>query len=316
MRIAVVGAGAIGGFVAAALARAGADVEVVARGLHREAIARRGIEIEHSDLGTFVARVRAVEDARDLRPVDVALLTFKAHQWPALLPQLLPLARSNKTIVVTLQNGVPFWFARTPPLKTVDPKGRIAAAFPDAKIIGAVVHVSGHIVRPGTIHQSGGMRYVLGELDGAQSDRLERLAAQFKDAGLQPTIDLNIRETMWLKLVNNAGLNPVSALSGRTIGSILREPATISEVRSLMEEAIAVGRALGTIGAVDVDARIAIASRLDDVKTSMLQDLEANRPLEIDPILGAIVELADRAHIRVPHLRTAYEALCARSGMG
>ena len=314
MRVAVVGAGAIGGFIAAALARAGAGVTVVARGAHLEAIQRSGIEIASSDLGAFISRVDAVDDARKLPPVDVALLTFKAHQWPQLLPQLHPLAKAG-TPVVTLQNGVPFWFARSPALRTVDPGGRIGAAFGDRRIIGGVVHVSGNVARPGVVHQSGGTRYRLGELDASASERLRHLIEQFQDAGLQAEFDPNIRETVWLKLVNNAALNPVSAMTGMTIGPMLRDAQSLAEVRTLMNEAIAIGRALGVVGAVNVDERIALASRLADVKTSMLQDLEAKRPLELDPILGALVELADRKHVASPHLRSAYESLCARSGM-
>ena len=314
MRIAVVGAGAIGGFIAAALARAGTEVAVVARGPHLDAIAERGIEVVSSDLGSFVAQVQATEDLRTLDRLDFALLTFKAHQWPMLLPQLLPLSKSH-TPIVTMQNGLPFWFARTPPLHTVDPKGRIGSAFPDAQVLGGVVHVSGHIVEPGRIHQSGGTRYLLGELDGVESERLRRLSDVMLDAGLDARIEPNIRERVWLKLVNNAGLNPVSALTGLTIRPLLERSATHDEVRTLMLEAISVGRALRVVDGVDVDERLALAARLSDVKTSMLQDLEARRPLELDPILGAIVELGDRLRVPVPHLRNAYETLCARSGI-
>ncbi len=308
------GAGAIGGFIAAALARAGTDVAVVARGAHLEAMRQRGIDVVQSDLGSFVAHVRAAEDLRHLGPLDFALLTFKSHQWPMLLPQLLPLKKS-RTPIVTLQNGVPFWFWRNPPLYTVDPKGRIGSAFPDSQIIGGVVHVSGHIVEPGRIHQSGGTRYLLGELDGSESERLRTLTNVMRDAGLHAEIEPNIRQRVWLKLVNNAGLNPVSALTGLTIHGMLERRATHEEIRTLMEEALAVGRALHVVDGVNVDERIALAARLNDVKTSMLQDLEAQRPLELDPILGALVELGDRLHVPVPHLRNAYETLCARSGI-
>ena len=314
MRIAVVGAGAIGGFIAAALARAGADVAVVARGPHLEAIAKNGIEVVQSDLGAFTARVRATDDLRSVGPVDVALLTFKAHQWPMLFQQIAPLAKS-KTPVVTLQNGVPFWFARTPPLHTVDPHGRIGNAFSDALVLGGVVHVSGHIVSPGRIHQSGGTRYLIGEPSGGESERVTQLVEFLRSAELGAEADTNIRERVWLKLVNNAGLNPVSALSGLTIKPLLENHATHGEVRTLMLEAIAVGRALHVVDGVDVDARIDLARRLSDVKTSMLQDLEAHRPLELDPILGALVELGDRLRVPVPRLRYAYETLCARSGI-
>ncbi|HEV7180488.1 MAG TPA: 2-dehydropantoate 2-reductase [Candidatus Baltobacteraceae bacterium] len=313
MRVAVVGAGAIGGFIAAALARSGVDVCVVARGAHLDALAQNGIEIVSSDLGPFTARVATAPSVAGIGTVDFALMTFKAHQWPMLLPQMAALAKSQ-TPIVTLQNGVPFWLARTPPLNTVDPGGRIGAAFHDTRVLGGVVHVSGHLIGPGRIHQSGGTRYRIGEIDGSQSARLQALVDVFANADLNAEIDPNIRETVWLKLVNNAGLNPVSALSGQTIRPMLEAHDTRDEVRILMGEAVAVGKKLGIVDRVDIDERLAYAARLADVKTSMLQDLEAHRPLELDPILGALVELGDRLHVPVTHIRTAYETLCARSG--
>ncbi len=308
MRIAVVGAGGIGGFVAAALARAGADVAVVARGAHLDAIRTHGITVLRSDLGAFTARVRASSDLRELGGFDAVFLAFKAHQWPELVPQLRSLASGNATIV-TLQNGVPFWFVRTPPLRSVDPGGAIGTLFPDERIVATVVHVSGHIAEPGKIHQSGGMRYVLGAPNGGTSTRVEALAAAMRAAELTPEIDPNIRATVWLKLVNNCGLNPVSALHRMTIHQMLSRPDVRSEVRALMEEAAAVGRALGLVGEVDLEARLQLAARLSDVRTSMLQDLEAGRPLELDPIVGAVIELAERVNVEVPRLRGAYARL-------
>ncbi|MDE2483046.1 MAG: 2-dehydropantoate 2-reductase [bacterium] len=313
MRVAVVGAGAIGGFLAAALAHHGIDVAVVARGPHLEAIRREGIALVASDLGPFRARVAASDDLRDLGAFDAVLLTFKAHQWPALLEQLAPLAHS-RTRIVTLQNGLPFWFVRTPPLQSVDPGGRIGALFDDRQTIGGVVHVSGHIVSPGVIHQSGGTRYVLGAPDGAPDAGIEALAAKMRAAGLQAELDQNVRETVWLKLVNNVGLNTVSTLRERTIHAMLVDPTTRSEVRELMLEALAVGRALGVVREVDVEARIAYAERLGDVRTSMLQDAQAGRPLELEPIAGAVVELGERLGVRVAHLKRVCATLRARYG--
>ncbi|HET9030643.1 MAG TPA: 2-dehydropantoate 2-reductase [Candidatus Aquilonibacter sp.] len=312
MRVAVVGAGAIGGFIAAALARSGTEVAVVARGAHLEAIRRRGITLTHSDLGPFTARVDASDDLRTLGAFDAVLLTFKAHQYPALLPQLSALASSNATIV-TLQNGVPFWYARMPALQTVDPAGRIGALFPDDRIVGGVVHVSGHIVEPGKIHQSGGMRYAFGAPAGGTNDRVETLASAFGWAELAPEVDESVRSTIWLKLVNNVGLNSVSTLHGLTIRQMLERAATREEVRELMHEALAVGQALGVVAEVDIEGRIAYAQRLADVRTSMLQDYEAGRPLEIDPILGAVVELGERLGVDVPRVRRTYERLRALS---
>ncbi len=273
------GAGAIGGFIAAALARAGTGVAVVARGAHLDVIRRKGITLVHSDLGPFTTRVEATDDVRTLGAFDAVLLTFKAHQYPELLPQLAAVAQTNATIV-TLQNGVPFWFVRTPALESVDPGGRIGALFADERVVGGVVHVSGHIVEPGKIHQSGGTRYAFGAPPGGTNERVAALIAAFASAELAPEVDTNIRGTVWLKLVNNVGLNPISTLHELTIRQMLERSSTRDEVRMLMEEALAVGQALGVVAHVDIEARLAYAQRLADVRTSMLQDYQAGRALE------------------------------------
>jgi 2-dehydropantoate 2-reductase len=312
MRIAVVGAGAIGGYIAAVLARAGISVAVVARGAHLEAIRRHGIAVLSSDLGAFTVRVEASDDLRSLGAFDYALLTFKAHQWPGFVPQLTPAVAAGTTIV-TLQNGVPFWFRRTPPLRTVDPGGTIGAFIPDARTIGGVVHVSGNIAEPGKIRQSGGGRFILGALDIALEESLARLAAAMRDAGLKPEIEPNIRHFTWLKLINNASLNPVSTIHDLTIHQMLADSVTREEVHQLMLESVAVGRALGVVEDVDLDARMAYARRLTDVKTSMLQDALAHRPLELDPIVGAVVELGEGLRVPVARMRAVYDELRART---
>ncbi|HEX3671382.1 MAG TPA: 2-dehydropantoate 2-reductase [Candidatus Cybelea sp.] len=306
-RIAVVGAGAIGGFLAAALAKAGVSVAVVARGDHLEAMQREGLWLE-SDLGIFQAHPEASGDLRELGDFDALILSFKAHQWPAFFAQLEPYARSSATIV-TLQNGLPFWYVRKPPLATVDPGGGIGALFSDERVVGAVVHVSGSIVEPGRIRQSGGLRYVLGDPRGVSSPRVEEIAEIFGRARLAPEIDPNVRATVWLKLVNNCGLNPVSVLRDMTIKPMLADPDARAQVRAMMNEALRVGQQMGVVAEVDVDERIAYAARLDDVKTSMLQDYERGRELELDPILGAVIELAERYGVDVPHLRDGYRRL-------
>lgn len=306
-RFAVVGAGAIGGFLAAALAKAGVPVAVVARGDHLEAIRREGLWLE-SDIGVFQVRPEASDDLRKLGDFDTLILTFKAHQWPAFFPQVAPYARRSVTIV-TMQNGLPFWYVREPPLATVDPGGEIGALFTDERVVGAVVHVSGSIVKPGRIRQSGGLRYVLGDPRGGSNPRVEEVAEIFSRARLAPEIDANVRATVWLKLVNNCGLNPVSVLRGMTIKPMLADPNARAQVRAMMNEALRVGQAMDVVAEVDVDGRIAYAARLDDVKTSMLQDYERGRELELDPILGSVIELAERYGVDVPHLRDAYRAL-------
>jgi 2-dehydropantoate 2-reductase len=210
---------------------------------------------------------------------------------------------------VTLQNGLPFWYVREPPLSSVDPGGTIGRIFGDDRIIGGVVHVSGHVPEPGVIAQSGGLRYVLGAPRGGTNAGVEQLAALFGRAGLAPEIDENVRATIWLKLVNNAGLNPVSVIRGMSIKPMLAYPQARAHVHALMTEALAVGQAMGVVAAVDVHARIEYAARLDDVKTSMLQDFEHGRALELDPIVGVLIELAERHDIAVPHLRDAYGQL-------
>jgi len=307
MRIGVVGAGAIGGFLAAALARAGAHVSVVARGAHLEAIAREGLRVT-SDLGDFNAQVEAADDVRRLGEVDVLLLTFKAHQWPGVRSQLARFAATDVS-VVTLQNGLPFWYVREPPLQSVDPGGAIGRLFDDDRIVGAVVHVSGTILAPGVVKQSGGLRYVLGAPGGGDSDRVKNLARLFRSAGLAPEIDRNIRATVWLKLVNNAGLNPASVLYRMTIKPMLADSGVRAHVHELMTEAMCVGEAMGVVSGVAVDERIAYAARLADVKTSMLQDYEHGRSLELEPILGAVIELGERHGVAVPRLREAYRRL-------
>ncbi|MBV8724676.1 MAG: 2-dehydropantoate 2-reductase [Candidatus Eremiobacteraeota bacterium] len=307
MRVAVVGAGAIGGFVAAALAKAGVPVAIVARGAHLSAIQRHGLQVQ-GDLGTFSVRLEASADLARLGSFDALLLTFKAHQWPQLLPQLEPFA-ATATTIVTLQNGLPFWYVREPPLRSVDPGGAIERLFADEQVVGGVVHVSGEVVAPGEIRQSGGLRYVLGAPDRGDSEAARRLVELFAGAGLAAELDTNIRATVWLKLVNNAALNSLSVLRRSTIKPLLGDPGVRAHARRLMVEALQVGEAMNVVSDVDVDARLEYAARLNDVKTSTLQDYERGRPLELEPILGAVIELADRFGVEVPSLRAAYAAL-------
>ncbi len=310
MRIAVVGAGAIGGFLAAALARVGEDVAVVARGAHLNAMRTNGISV-HSEIGDFTSRVRASDTLDDLGAFDVALLTFKAQQWEAFLPMLEPFARDG-TPVVTLQNGVPFWFARTPALTSVDPAGRIGAVFGDDAVIGGVVHQSGHVAAPGVIQQSGGVRYPMGNPNGGVTPLTRSLCDAFTHAGLQPEADDAIRERVWYKLLNNASLNPVSAISGMTTHEMYHDGPTLAWLKALMHETLDVGHALGLARDVDVDARIGQAAKGSDVKTSMLQDVEAGRPTELDQIVGAVIELGERLNVPTPRLRETYEGLLAK----
>lgn len=304
MRIAIFGAGAIGGFIAAALARSRIDVCVVARGAHLEAIRREGLRVS-SDQGDFTVRVPASDDLRDFGDLDFVLVTFKSQQWDGVLPQF-ERAVAEQTVFVTLQNGVPFWYERDRALQSVDPGGKILGALPYQRIIGGVVHASGHVAAPGFVRQSGGMLYPMGELDGSTSERIRRLSAAFERARLSAPIEPEIRRNIWRKLVNNLALNPVSALTRATVQTMLNDPPVRALLRELIEEGLAIARASGVEPGVDADERLKWAEHIADVKTSMLQDLEARRPLELEPIAGAALELARRYGVAAPHVETVY----------
>ena len=304
MRVAVFGAGAIGGFIAAALARAGTDVCVVARGPHLHAIRAARLRV-HSEIGDFSVDVPAAADLREFEAPEYVLLTFKSHQWRGALPQL-ERAVAGGSVFVTLQNGLPFWYSKEYALESIDPGGRIRSAIPHERIVGGVVHASGRIVEPGIVHQSGGMLYPIGELDGTTTGRIEALAHEFRRAGLRAPIEPEIRRNIWKKLVNNLALNHVSVLTRATVGTMLRDPGVRALLRAIIEEGLAVARATGIDPGVDAEERLRWAEHIADVKTSMLQDLEAGKRLELEPIGGAVIELAERYGVPVPHTQTVY----------
>ena len=306
MKINVFGAGAIGGFLAAALSRAGHEIGVVARGEHLQAIRGSGhIRVSQSDLGAFEARVHAAGDLRELPAAQYVLLTFKSHQWDGVLEQLQPGIASGAALV-TLQNGLPFWLDEHRPIEAVDPGGTLLRSIPRDSVIGGVVHASGHIVFPGVIHQSGGMLYPLGELDGAASQRVEQLSQAFVDAGMQAPVQPQIRKNIWLKVINNAALNPVSALTRARMHAMLADTEVRSVLAAIITEGISVARATGIELGVTAEQRLEWAGRLADVKTSMLQDLEAGKRLELEPICGAVVDVARQHDVQVPTLQNVY----------
>ncbi len=218
--------------------------------------------------------------------------------------------------MVTLQNGVPFWFARRPPLESVDPGSAIGSLFDDARTIGGVVHVSGHIDRPGSIVQSGGTRYVLAPIAaGGEADKyFQPLLESMERAGLSPERSADIRGVLWAKLANNVGLNAVSALTRLSIAPMLSFAPTRELVARAIGETLAVGRALGVVGEIDIEGRMEYAARLSDVRTSMLQDVLAERQLEIEPILGATVELGARVGVTTPTTATLLALLRGLQG--
>ncbi len=304
MRTAIVGAGAIGGFIAAMLARAGADVALVARGGHLDAIRARGLRVR-SEAGDFTVKIPAANDLRELGEFDAVLVVVKAHQLLEVLPQLLPSIKAGATLV-PMQNGVPFWYFAERSLSSVDPEGKIRKAIPRDQIVGSVIHASGNIPEPGSIEQSGGMTYILGDPDEKPSRRADAVAAELAAAGVDAPVSLTIRRDVWRKILGNVSLNPVSALTRLTIAPMLSDPQTRRLIAALMQETISVASATGVDVGISVEERIVFASRLADVKTSMLQDVEARRPLELDPIVGAVVELADQFAARAPTVGTIY----------
>ncbi|MDP9016846.1 MAG: 2-dehydropantoate 2-reductase, partial [Candidatus Eremiobacteraeota bacterium] len=208
--------------------------------------------------------------------------------------------------IVPVINGLPFWYFRERTLESVDPAGHLRKMIPRSQIVGCVIHASGNIPLPGVIHQSGGMRYILGDPEGEASERAENVGVLLRNAGMDAPVVTTLKREMWRKLLGNVSLNPVSALTRLTIRPMLQVPETRRLIAILMEEAARIASATGVDVEISIDERIANASRIADVKTSMLQDVEAGRPLELEPIVGAVVELSEQFAIRAPALHMIY----------
>lgn len=284
--------------------RGGNDVGLVARGEHLRAIQTCGLAVR-SQIGNFSLNVAAADDLRKLERPDVILLTVKAHQLRELRAQIAPY-RDPAITIIPMQNGIPFWYSPEWHLTSVDPQGEVAASIDARQIVGSVVQVSGKIVEPGVIEQAGRRTYVLGELNGELTGRLKAIAAAFEHAQLNAQIESNIRSAVWYKLLGNVSLNPISALTRATIKTMIEDARTLRLLRQLMTESMAVARALGIELEISVEERLAMSAQLADVKTSMLQDVEAGRRLELDPIVGAVVELAHRLAVPVPATEHVY----------
>lgn len=306
MRFAIVGAGATGGFLGAHLARAGAEVVLVARGANLAAMRDNGVTVQ-SPGGDFTTPVEATDDvARAVAGADCTFITLKAHQIGAVAEAIGANLRPE-ACVVSAQNGIPWWYFPDRSLESVDPGGRIAAAIPYERVVGCVVYPATALLEPGVVKHVEGTRFSLGEPSGAAaSDRCEAIAAALKSAGLKAPINPRIRNEIWLKLLGNATLNPVAALTRATLVRMVESEATSALMRTLMEEVDAVARASGAEVEVSVDRRLAGAARVGEHKPSTLQDLEAGKRLELDALTGAVVELADLFAVPVPHLHTVY----------
>lgn len=297
MKICIFGAGAIGGLVGARLAARGeTEVSLVARGSHLAAMRANGLTVRDAD-GENTVAVRATDDPAELGPQDFVVLALKAHSIPGILDSLKPLLGSD-TAVVTAQNGVPWWYFyrhggahEGRRIEAVDPGGRIWEAIGPERAIGCVVHPAAEIEAPGIIRHVEGDRFPLGEPSGEKSERVLALSRAFVAAGLRSPVRPQIRNEIWTKLWGNLSFNPISALTGGTLEEICADPATRGVARRMMVEAQAIGKALGVSFAVDVDRRIAGAAEVGAHKTSMLQDLELGRPMEIDALVSAVQEL-------------------------
>jgi 2-dehydropantoate 2-reductase len=311
VKFVVLGAGATGGFLGARLARADQDVTLIARGPHLAAMRANGVRVIGSG-DDFVARPACTDDLAVVGAADVVFVTVKAHALPALAPQLGPLLGPD-TAVVTAQNGIPWWyfFDTDEPLagtqlRTVDPDGAIAGSIDTRRVVGCIVYPATRLLEPGVIEHVEGTRFSIGEPDGSRSERCQAIAAALVKAELKAPIRTRIRPELWLKLLGNVAFNPISALTRATLVDIATQPETRATARAVMEEADSVARALGIELDIGVDQRLTGAEKVGAHKTSMLQDVESGRPLEVDALLGAVVEIGDLLGLELPHLRTLY----------
>jgi 2-dehydropantoate 2-reductase len=309
MKFAVAGAGAIGAYIGAVMSRAGLDVTLFARGPHCRAMQEHGVRVLHGD-DSFEARPHVVDNIEAIGTVDVVFLGVKAHSLPE-LARRLPVLFGPETTVVSMQNGIPWWyFSGNERLETVDPGGVIAKVIESRRVIGSIVYLSTEMVEPGVIMHIESNRVTIGEPDGARSKRCRSISEALVAAGLRAPITTHIRQEIWVKLLGNIAFNPISALTGATLAAMARDPAVAKLVRSIMTETEALAHQVGIEMPVTIDQRIAGAEKVGEHKTSMLQDLEAGRPLELEAIVGAPLELGDRLSINMPHTRTVYA--CAK----
>jgi 2-dehydropantoate 2-reductase len=311
----IAGAGAIGAYIGALMSRAGMDVTIFARGPHLRAMQERGIRVVSAE-GEFQAKPRMVGTLEEVGPVDVIFLTVKAHGLAQLAPQLAPV-RGPETSVVSTQNGIPWWFFERwggnwegTHIERVDPGGVISAAIEPRRVVGSLVYFATEIAEPGVIRHTEGDRISLGEPDGSRSERVRAIADALIRCGLRAPITTRIRQEIWVKLLGNIAFNPVSALTRATLVQMVRHPEVSQLVRSIMQETELVGKELGLELPISIDQRIAGAAKVGEHKTSMLQDLESGRPMELEAIVGAVVELGERMKIAMPSTRAVYT--CAK----
>jgi 2-dehydropantoate 2-reductase len=315
VKIVIAGAGAIGGYIGAKLAKAGADVVLFARGPHLRAMQERGLRVTSPD-GDFEVAPAVTGDLATVGPADVVFLGVKAHGLTVLAPSLGPLLGPD-TVVVSTQNGIPWWYFQGHGgefeglhLERVDPGGVIAAAIEPHRVVGSLAYFATDIAAPGVIHHTEGNRISFGEPNGTRSDRVKAIAEVLIAAGFRCPVSTRFRHELWVKLLGNVAFNPISALTGGTLEQLVRDDETARLVRQIMMETEAVAGKLGIELPISIEQRMAGAEKVGAHKTSMLQDYEAGRPMELEAVVGAVVELGDRLGVAMSATRAMYA--CAR----
>jgi 2-dehydropantoate 2-reductase len=315
VKIVIAGAGAIGGYIGARLAQAGADVVLFARGPHLRAMQERGLRVISAE-GDFSVRPQVTDNLAAIGTADVVFLGVKAHSLTSLAPGLTPLFGPD-TVVVSTQNGIPWWYFQLHGgeleglrLERVDPGGVISAAIEPRRVIGSLAYFATDVAEPGVIHHTEGSKISLGEPDGSRSERARRIADALGAAGFRARVSARFREEIWVKLLGNVAFNPISALTSGTLEEMVRHPEVSGLVRQLMTETEAVAARLGIELPISIDQRMAGAEKVGPHKTSMLQDYEAGRPMELEAVVGAVIELGDRLGVPMPATRAVYA--CAR----
>jgi len=305
MKICVYGAGAVGGVIAAWLARAGHEVSVVARGAHLTAIRSGGLRIVSAQ-GESTVRIAADSDPSRLGPQDYVIVAVKGQSLPEVAAGIGPLLGAQ-TCVVTAMNGVPWWFfdrlsfgAGKLRLESLDPDGAIARAIPTERVVGCVIHLAASVAEPGVIRHNLGGRLILGEPGGKNTARTERIAEALRGAGFEVVTSSFIERDFWVKLLGNISFNPVSALTLATADRMIADPEVKAYMVAIMRECLAIGRAAGVDADIDPEARMDMARRLGTFKTSMLQDMEGGKSLEIDGLLTGTLEIARKAGVAAP----------------
>jgi 2-dehydropantoate 2-reductase len=320
MKVAIVGAGSIGAVVGAKLAATGHAVTLVARGAHLDAIRARGLSlVDHIGDRTGSYRLLASDDPAAFGVQDLIVIGLKAHAIPAMLPRIATLV-DERTVVVPAINGMPWWYfhrsggalaGRT--LRSLDPDGTMFTALDPNHVLGCVVHIAAEVRAPGEVHHTSGRRLILGEPAGGLSERLECVCAALDAAGFEAVRSGDIRLDVWTKLIGNLSFNPIAALTGYLMNQIVADEAVLGVIRAMIVEGMAVARHYDVTVPMTPDQRIDIARELGAAKISMLQDLEQRRRLELDAIVGSVIELAEMANIPVPTIRHVHALAAARA---